>query len=605
MPPVRPSPPTSPASSIRVAPADSARHWAESQNVTSAAWRRLATAPALAETTGPSQVQQAYALYKTWEDRDLGSARVVKADVDGRVVFGVHATTDGDDSYLELYSARGELLASGVSDAAGAITWDQPGTMTGRDRIAPRAGSASVVAFHSAITDGVDVGSALGPRLSVDEARRGARQLIGSELSMASVDGEERAAIGRALADGHDTTPAARSFLLRLSDVHGTTGPKALRNIESTPLLATLAGASASSLSSSTLMTATVSGRKDAPRLQAFSELTRATLGQLPTQLTPATPSEAQALLKAAGATSNEAKGAVQGALAGLDHPQLFTGAVFSLDASSSLSVPRQEGVAVFASSGDGKRIAAIVVPQAQPSSAGPQAAIRTITGVDRPIDGLTVVAPGIFDLEWRPKNGGRITARLNLTDPQRPQIEQSSVPPVVEAGLRALLEADLQTSLGSPVTVLGFVGRDTTAGPGSIVAHRPQGAPGPVTLAEVRVRPDFANGGRIVTVTPRRLGTGAADRTLGQDLALLLARAHAATLVADPAVGDDARLEVALRTGDSQTTGLVALTAADSPVGFDPALHRAQYMLPSVWGDNAVVVTLARDGSVVVEDVN
>ncbi|MCK6548819.1 hypothetical protein L6R52_23445, partial [Myxococcota bacterium] len=97
----------------------------------------------------------------------------------------------------------------------------------------------------------------------------------------------------------------------------------------------------------------------------------------------------------------------------------------------------------------------------------------------------------------------------------------------------------------------------------------------------------------------------GIADEALARDLALVLARSHAAKLVADPQIEDAARLEVALRTGWADAASLERVDPQGSAVGFDPRREHVQLAMPSVWGDNAVFVTFAKDGTVRVEDVN
>ena len=129
---------------------------------------------------------------------------------------------------------------------------------------------------------------------------------------------------------------------------------------------------------------------------------------------------------------------------------------------------------------------------------------------------------------------------------------------------------------------------------------HKPAGTRGPIDLVTVRI----ALGGA-ATVTPKAIGTTAADTALARDLALVLARAHAHDMVKDPGIGDDARLEVALRTGWTQANELEAQDASSSPVGFTPASERVQLMLPRVWGDHAVVVTFAKNGTLRIEDTN
>ena len=110
---------------------------------------------------------------------------------------------------------------------------------------------------------------------------------------------------------------------------------------------------------------------------------------------------------------------------------------------------------------------------------------------------------------------------------------------------------------------------------------------------------------GGAATVTSRSFGAGTTERQLARELAVVLARAHAERMVRDPTLDPAARLEVALRTRWRTSAQLEEVDPADSPVGFDPATDRSQWMLSSVWGDNAAVVTFLKDGRLRVEDAN
>lgn len=590
--PVRPSSISSSSSSAATTLA-ALRSWAETTNLKSSA---LAVPRTQAPTTGPVAVQRAYVLYRTWEERDLGSVRLLRADVDGKQAWGVHTTTDGDACFLELFNGRGSLLASGVIDGAGAVTWDAaPGAV--RDRVASPGSSPTVTAFHDAVLEAQRPATASADKIVADEMRQAARSLIGAELTTASVDGVEAAALARVLADAHELTPAARAFALRLGDLYVGGAPKELRRQTMKPL-ASLTLTATTFAAGASLSTAEVKGRADAPRLQAFSALVRAAHGWLPTQLVPVTRTAAIDALRAAGATGAEARAAVE-ALS-VDDALLYLGKVFQHDASSSTSVPTPKGIGVFSATADGKRVSAVVVPQLEVVPAAPRAAIHSLTGVDRAIDVVTPVGGNAFDLEWRPSSGGVLQARLDLSDTAAPTIASANVPVVLERGLRDLLAQHVAQALGHGVDVLGWVGRDNAQGPGFIVAHKPAGGGGPTELATVRI----ALGGA-ATVTSKRIGTSAEDAQLARDLAIVLARAHAHDMVDDPAINDDARLEVALRTGWRQAPELELQDASSSPVGFTPASERVQLMLPRVWGDNAVIVTFANNGTLRIEAVN
>src|SRR5262249_4162083 len=61
----------------------------------------------------PEEVYAAHLFYvQHFTDADIGSDRVFKVTVGGKDVYAVRTTTDGDDSYLELYDAGGALLGA-------------------------------------------------------------------------------------------------------------------------------------------------------------------------------------------------------------------------------------------------------------------------------------------------------------------------------------------------------------------------------------------------------------------------------------------------------------------------------------------------------------
>jgi hypothetical protein len=54
--------------------------------------------------------------------RDNGSVHVFRADADGTPVYGILTTSDGGDSWLEVYGSGGDLLGSARMDS-GFILW--------------------------------------------------------------------------------------------------------------------------------------------------------------------------------------------------------------------------------------------------------------------------------------------------------------------------------------------------------------------------------------------------------------------------------------------------------------------------------------------------
>lgn len=163
-------------------------------------------------------------------------------------------------------------------------------------------------------------------------------------------------------------------------------------------------------------------------------------------------------------------------------------------------------------------------------------------------------------------------------------------------ASLRAALP---RTPPGA--AVLGYVERtDVATGRSDFLVAwqtpRPQGG------RDIRLsRLDLS--GATPLLVPATLGPG--DEATARTLALQMAKHQAYRLTATHG-GDDARLEYHLRTAALRPASLEVTARPDeSPVGFDPAREAFQFMLPSVWGDNAVVVTFAKDGTARLEDVN
>ncbi len=578
-------------------PTQAARAWAEAVDFASSSLRRQAVARTKAPTTGPAPVQDAFALYRTWQENDLGNARLFRVPLGASTGWAVHATTDGDDGFLELFDGRGTPLASGVTTFAPGgqrvVQWDSTFGAV-RERVAPFGVSSSVADFRTALAGAAAPGSTHGTTVDVAEARAAARIMVGGELTTRSIDGFESAALHRVLADdAPQLTHGARSFVSSLGTLYLENSGRKVRKVkEGAVLTGTSAFAQAARLAS-----AEVAGRKSTPHAAAFLELSRSAWSLLPTQVVPATLTEARAALVAAGATTAEAKAAV----ARLDPGTraLFVGRLY--DAAVDGPAPAVKGAAVFAASADGKQVAGVYAPQASaapPADGGDaRSIIAGLTGVDREVQVLDVDG-GVSRLRWAPSWGGEIRARLTVpADGSEPVVDQVTVPAVSEPPLAALLGQHLAVTHGA-TQVMGWVGRDDASGPGFIVAHRP-GGQGPARLDEVRIH----LGGATSTVTAKPLG--AADSGLARDLALVLARRHAQDLVASPEMSDGARLEVALRTGWAQPSALQAQDSEESAVGFDPATERFQFMLPSVWGDNAVFVTFAQDGTLRVEDFN
>lgn len=591
-----PSAPSSSTSSVTAA----AKTWAEGFNFGSAsAVSRLDIARSKAPTTGPESLQRAYALYRSWEDNDLGSVRLLKTTANGQPVYALHTTTDGDDGYLELFNEKGALLASGTTgfDQAGKrnVSWDTtPGAV--REKVAPKDRSPSIETFFAAIDDAKKASSASGSTISKTELREAARLLVGTELTTASVDGWEKAGLLRTLADPKSKlSTTSRAYAEQLAALYTDAPSTTVSGFSSKPLGASPFQAKA------TLASCTVSASGAPPRMNTMVAFSQRAFNALPSQVVPVTRSEAQAMLKQAGATTAEAKAAVD-ALADAKGT-ISAGRFFEQGADW---LPKPKGLALFGVSSSGRELKALNVPLAAPPVVGPvpKDIIQNLLGVDRTVEvtGSRATATGTqFDLKWLPPTGGAIVAKLNVPrDGSDATIEGLTLPSL---GMTEQALADrLTTALGTPQQALGSgsVRAAPGFGVGFAAAHRPV-AGGPITLSTIQI----AVGGASAEVKPKLLGTSATDVDLARQLSLGLARTHAASMVTDPAISDAARLEVALRTRWATFSDLQQVNPADSAVGFNAAKDRVQFMLPRVWGDNAVFVTFQKDGAVRLEDFN
>jgi hypothetical protein len=65
----------------------------------------------------PDEVHTAHLFYiQHFTDEDIGSDRVFQFPVNGKEVYAVRTTTDGDDTWVELYDAKGKFLAAARTD---------------------------------------------------------------------------------------------------------------------------------------------------------------------------------------------------------------------------------------------------------------------------------------------------------------------------------------------------------------------------------------------------------------------------------------------------------------------------------------------------------
>jgi hypothetical protein len=209
-----------------------------------------------------------------------------------------------------------------------------------------------------------------------------------------------------------------------------------------------------------------------------------------------------------------------------------------------------------------------------------------------------------VVEVDVRRNDGKMITAKLTLglgakaKEVQAVQLFTDAFP--VTGVTVATLENTLKATAPG-ATVLGYVERvDARSGRAEfLTAYATPRASGGRDVRLATVDPASVP----PSVKPAAL-TGA-DELTARGLALMMAKRQAYELVA--ASGEDApKLEYHLRTAALKPSSLARITQpADSAVGFDPTTDAFQFQLPRVWGDNAVVVTFAKDGAARLEDVN
>ncbi|MBA2540645.1 MAG: hypothetical protein H0V17_13490, partial [Deltaproteobacteria bacterium] len=544
-----------------------------------------------APVTGPSPVRAAFLLHRSWEDNDLGAARLYRWRVAGYRVWAVRTSTDGDDSFIELFDGRGEAFASGVggfvADGAGfrpTITWDATiGAV--RDRIAPRDISGDVEGFWSKLDAAGAPDSTSGARITKAELTSAVEQLLAGAPTTNAIDGWEVAAVYRALADRErEWSYGSRGLAGEIAEFYRA--PFVTLGGITAPSIKTVLGLP-TALSTKIGLARVARPQEFLIGLPVMNQLAQK-LGVLPASALPTTKGELTARLQAAGATSTQAAHALE--VLGMNDrdAHIFRGGAFTSDSGRPTQVP---GTVWFVDSPASSFVTVLrIVPDANELTTFGARGLDTIeelTGTRRPAT-LVQVRPrlhgAILDLEYtRPDQG---VLAVSLTLGTAATVSLRAVSPSIDPELRGNLATLITEVKGGEADVIAVVGE----GPAYHVVYR-SGAAQP-RLARV----DF--GPRTVSLVQPTTLADAVRRAL----ALSAARHHAERMVAE--VSPLAQLEVLLRTAWATPTDLETVTA-DSAVGFDPATELAQFMLGSVWGDNAVFVTYRRNGEVRIEDFN
>lgn len=568
--------------------AQAAKAWAEGFNFSSrTAVKRYQVPREQAASSGPAAVRRAYAFYDSWQQ----STRLIKFQTGSSTVFGLHTLTDGDDGYLELFSSTGALLASGATgltaDNRRTIRWDATlGAV--RQRVSPDDISASVKAFRADIDAASAPNSLSGKTVSAAEMQNAADALVGSEPAYASVDGFEHTALLRVMADNEvRLNGGARQYGQALSAVYAQGSAAPMTNIAARAV--SVAGAWGSSLKAADGLAADPS----LINVAALSSLTRQAFGFNPTQLVPVSAVEARQRLIASGATSTQARAALK--VLG-PKPRFVAGQLF--DDTAQPAVLR--GPVLFALSDGQPKVSALWVPQMPvDKSPVPRAEINKLLGVDRPVEVVSERKKGTatqYELKWRPPDGRVVEAMLTV--PNNPKaartISGTKIPPALEPNMTQLIADDLEQALRAKQRVVGWVSNGQT----SYVVHEPA-AGGPARTSKIQIGLDPKTMERVAKVSAKPIGTSVADKQLSVELALAVARFKAAEWVADPNIGDDGRLEVALRTRWADASDVSFVQGTETSREFVPATDRYELLVSRIWGDNGLFVTFAKNGGV------
>ena len=559
-----------------------------------------------AATTGPTWTQRAFQLHHSWEERDLGSVRLYRWTVEHYRVWAIRTSTDGDDSYIELFDANGVLLASGVGgfapDGDGGfdpiITWDDtPGAE--RDRIAPIDISGDVTRFWSELADSQGAESPSGTTTSTTEARALAEILLAGPATTDTLDGWEQAAVWRALADqaialtstGRSTLQSQTRFYQNRFQPLGTVTAAQMSTLGLPSSFSTRVKAARASVVGDAALT----GQSELIRVSAR-------LGIMPTGHAPASLTAMRSAAKRIGCTDAQATALLHAIGADTSGARIFVGSAFTTG-SDFFPVLQPGSLWFVASSITGKVWAVRLIPTGETVAgwdARAEAAIAAATGVTR--DARLVQlrhrdGGAYLDLEYTRPDGGVLAVVLWLPNSGAASVAIRAFSPGLDPELRQNLADMIRSKLGGPaVTVVGALATDDSR----YLALYRSGTSATVRLARV----DFGNS-TVVRLTLQSDSSPVPTAELAA-LALSAARHRAETLVADAGAGDMAFLEVLLRTAWATPDDLERITdPADSPVGFDPATEVAQFMLGGVWGDMAVFVTFAKAGTVRVEDFN
>ncbi|MEZ4257042.1 MAG: hypothetical protein R3A78_15240 [Polyangiales bacterium] len=454
--------------------------------------------------------------------------------------------------------------------------------------------------FYRAADEAQSAASPSGATLGVAEARLLADALLDGSPTVESADGWDRASALRVLADpAVRWTSAARSYVEGFVDFYR--GDYPTLGAISTPNIETTLGLPADLRNTIRFARATNRDGAEARLGHRTMNLLAGGLGALSASALPTSTKALASHLVAAGATGAQADAAIEALGANADGARVFAGSLFTFDANYQPVLT--EGTAWFVMSPARSYVSLLHLVDPLTSLATREstarAAIQQATGTSRSFRLVQVrerETGVLVDLEFARPDHGRLGVVLDLPSSNgAPDVWIGSYSPSIANETRGWLREVASASTGNPVDIVGVVEGNAST-PTVLLYRTGVGVTAPITLASVD-----PTTGRFASITPASISNARLET-----LALSATRHHAEHMV--DGLGDLPLLEVLLQTAWSTTADLVPTTAADaeeSAVGFDPTTEYAQYMLPHVWGDNAVFVTFTKSSTARIEDFN
>jgi len=525
----------------------------------------------LADTSkAPENVRRALAFYQTWEEQDLGNARILKVPLSRTTAWAVYTSTDGDDGFLEMFDARGKLLASGVTAPPPAgVNWDATAGAV-RNRLLEGSSQNEIAEFAAAV-DGFRQNPPGQNAVTRTEMNSALKHLVEKHTDDV-LDKTEKAALLKTALEVplHQT---ARQLAEKMAAFYSTPAEVKLTGLRQTPL------------EKGEIASAKVSQKGFPPRFQTVQTLALSAWNLRPSQVMVATPTGAIAHLMDTGLKKAEASSMLNKLQ---PHQTLYTGQLFE---DGPAGIPITRGLAVFSVDEANRTIKALRMPKTDDAESVRQDLSKRLqreyTIPQTVADAVAIDSPNgpVLTVRWQPPTGGTLSCDLDTSSTPM-GISNLSLPQLPGSTEEALSQRM------SGQKVLSYANEGNTWW----VAHQPI-AGGPVSTSAITIE----IGGDTGAIAPKNFTRADVERA--RNLALGLARIHGEGMVSDPSYTDAQRLEVALKTRFRPLEDMKSQDAS-SPAWVQ-GTDVLQFELPSVWGDNAIFVTFTRNGQVRLEDMN